>query len=219
MQIGSVKPIIEAIKKQFNLKDAEEFELTQDNKVRAYTEVFKHYSSKSWYLKEKQNSCTLGELYKVANILIQNKFSIDLAIKFILAAFFVSNYTSLYFRLPDRFLARRLGISRNRVELLAFLLSKTNLIILKREYGRTYIKLNLNIIKKDKYLEKKRSNLEFNRVNITVLDECIQKNNSIYYEDYSILEIANLLHVNAATIRTRLCRGRKILKKLILEDI
>ena len=40
-----------------------------------------------------------------------------------------------------------------------------------------------------------------------------------YYEDYSILEIANLLHVNAATIRTRLCRGRKILKKLILEDI
>nr|WP_207744169.1 sigma-70 family RNA polymerase sigma factor [Romboutsia sp. 1001713B170131_170501_G6] len=40
-----------------------------------------------------------------------------------------------------------------------------------------------------------------------------------YYEGYSIKEISQILEVPAATIGTRLARGRKELKKIIGEDI
>ena len=39
-----------------------------------------------------------------------------------------------------------------------------------------------------------------------------------YYEDYSIKEIAKILHTNPATIGTRLARGRKHLKEMIETD-
>jgi len=38
-----------------------------------------------------------------------------------------------------------------------------------------------------------------------------------YYEDYSVREIAELLSMNEATVRTRLARGRNILKKKLSE--
>lgn len=38
-----------------------------------------------------------------------------------------------------------------------------------------------------------------------------------YYEDYSVKEIAELLNMNDATVRTRLARGRNILKKKLSE--
>lgn len=38
-----------------------------------------------------------------------------------------------------------------------------------------------------------------------------------YYEDYSSKEIAKILHINEATVRTRLTRGRKLLGTLLKE--
>ena len=38
-----------------------------------------------------------------------------------------------------------------------------------------------------------------------------------YYEDYDTKEIAGLLHMNEATVRTRLARGRKILKEVLAD--
>ena len=35
-----------------------------------------------------------------------------------------------------------------------------------------------------------------------------------YYEDYDTKEIAGILRMNEATVRTRLVRGRKILKEV-----
>ncbi len=39
-----------------------------------------------------------------------------------------------------------------------------------------------------------------------------------YYEGYTIKEIARLLHIPAATVGTRLARGRERLKKLLQEE-
>lgn len=39
-----------------------------------------------------------------------------------------------------------------------------------------------------------------------------------YYEEYSTEEIGQLLDIPAATVRTRLARGRKNLKKILLEE-
>ena len=39
-----------------------------------------------------------------------------------------------------------------------------------------------------------------------------------YYEDYTTEEIADLLCLNPATVRTRLFRARQILKKLLMEE-
>ena len=39
-----------------------------------------------------------------------------------------------------------------------------------------------------------------------------------YYEEYSTEEIADLLGIPAATVRTRLARGRKRLKNILTED-
>lgn len=38
-----------------------------------------------------------------------------------------------------------------------------------------------------------------------------------YYEDYSTQEIAEILGIPAATVRTRLRRGRELLKKKLME--
>lgn len=40
-----------------------------------------------------------------------------------------------------------------------------------------------------------------------------------YYEDYSIKEIASILHLPLATVETRLSRGRKILKTMLKGDL
>lgn len=39
-----------------------------------------------------------------------------------------------------------------------------------------------------------------------------------YYEDYSVKEIADILKLSANTVKSRLYRGRKILKKILKED-
>lgn len=39
-----------------------------------------------------------------------------------------------------------------------------------------------------------------------------------YYEEYSTEEIAGLLGIPAATVRTRLARGRNKLKKILVEE-
>ena len=39
-----------------------------------------------------------------------------------------------------------------------------------------------------------------------------------YYEEYSTEEIAGLLGIPPATVRTRLARGRKRLKNILTED-
>ena len=38
-----------------------------------------------------------------------------------------------------------------------------------------------------------------------------------YYEDYATQEIAEILGIPAATVRTRLRRGRELLKKKLME--
>ena len=39
-----------------------------------------------------------------------------------------------------------------------------------------------------------------------------------YYEDYSIKEIAEILHVSESNVKVRLNRGRAALRKIIKED-
>lgn len=39
-----------------------------------------------------------------------------------------------------------------------------------------------------------------------------------YYEDYSIAEISALLHSREGTVKSQLSRGRKLLKKMLMED-
>ena len=39
-----------------------------------------------------------------------------------------------------------------------------------------------------------------------------------YYEDYSIAEISALLHSRDGTVKSQLSRGRKLLKKMLMED-
>lgn len=38
-----------------------------------------------------------------------------------------------------------------------------------------------------------------------------------YYEDYSIREIAQILHISESNVKTRLSRGRKLLKDVLKE--
>lgn len=38
-----------------------------------------------------------------------------------------------------------------------------------------------------------------------------------YYEDYSIEEISATLHSSQGTVKSRLCRGRKLLKSMLTE--
>lgn len=40
-----------------------------------------------------------------------------------------------------------------------------------------------------------------------------------YYEECSIQEIAALLHSRAGTVKSRLCRGRQLLKSMLTEDL
>lgn len=39
-----------------------------------------------------------------------------------------------------------------------------------------------------------------------------------YYEDYSVSEIAKLLHCREGTVRSQLSRGRKLLKNMLMEE-
>ncbi|MDD2958539.1 MAG: sigma-70 family RNA polymerase sigma factor [Lachnospiraceae bacterium] len=39
-----------------------------------------------------------------------------------------------------------------------------------------------------------------------------------YYEDYAIREIADILHVSESSVKVRLMRGRKLLKKVLKEE-
>lgn len=39
-----------------------------------------------------------------------------------------------------------------------------------------------------------------------------------YYEDYSIREIAEILHIRESNVKTRLSRGRKLLKHVLMEE-
>lgn len=39
-----------------------------------------------------------------------------------------------------------------------------------------------------------------------------------YYEDYSVTEIAGLLRCREGTVKSRLSRGRKLLKNMLMED-
>lgn len=39
-----------------------------------------------------------------------------------------------------------------------------------------------------------------------------------YYEDWSIREISQILHISESNVKTRLSRGRKLLKKVLKED-
>lgn len=39
-----------------------------------------------------------------------------------------------------------------------------------------------------------------------------------YYEEYNIREISQILHINESNIKTRLSRGRKLLKDVLMEE-
>ena len=39
-----------------------------------------------------------------------------------------------------------------------------------------------------------------------------------YYEDYTVAEIAKLLHLSQSNVKTRLSRGRNLLKETLKED-
>lgn len=118
-------------------------------------------NKKTWYLKMKITSKTIRELLKVNNELLIINSSIDEAISLIT----LLNYSTIsnkFYKIPDRILTEYLQISRKKIKDILQVISNTELIDTMWIDGELQYKLNLTLIKNDKFILFKRKKM-YNR--------------------------------------------------------
>ena len=99
-----------------------------------------------------EKSILAGEILKFKEELEFKNITIEQAMLAI-CSFYNLYKENNYYKVPDRFLARRLQISTSKIQSIFYILNKSNIIDIKIVDGDIWTKLNNNLLEKDEYFK------------------------------------------------------------------
>lgn len=154
------KPRYEIIKEYMEAQKHIDKELSLELQAKQEFELV-FYGPNAKLKEQGKDSKILIELYKIAPIMIRlgiNVYNVITALSVFRSLRITKHIgTNTYMRVPDRLLAYRCHLSRNKVELLIAVLTKTDLIkkVKIGRMGEMYVILNEKLICNDKYFIEK----------------------------------------------------------------
>lgn len=154
------KPRYEIIKEYMEAQKHIDKEINLEIKAKQEFELV-FYGPNAKLKEQGKDSKILIELYKIAPIMIRlyiNVYNVITALSVFRSLRITKHIgTNTYMRVPDRLLAYRCHLSRNKVELLIAVLTKTDLIkkVKIGKMGEMYVILNEKLICNDKYFIEK----------------------------------------------------------------
>ena len=154
------KPRYEIIKEYMEAQKHIDKELSLELQAKQEFELV-FYGPNAKLKEQGKDSKILIELYKIAPIMIRlgiNVYNVITALSVFRSLRITKHIgTNTYMRVPDRLLAYRCHLSRNKVELLIAVLTKTNLIkkVKIGRMGEMYVILDEKLICNDKYFIEK----------------------------------------------------------------
>ena len=154
------KPRYEIIKEYMEAQKHRDKELSLELQAKQEFELV-FYGPNAKLKEQGKDSKILIELYKIAPIMIRlgiNVYNVITALSVFRSLRITKHIgTNTYMRVPDRLLAYRCHLSRNKVELLIAVLTKTDLIkkVKIGRMGEMYVILNEKLICSDKYFIEK----------------------------------------------------------------
>lgn len=147
------------------------------------TSINNYYKNKQWCWNRdlKSNSEVMYYLFLHKQELDDINVSIESAVISLTALLYIVK-TSSYVRLPNRFIAIRAKLSRKQVYYLFNILSLTDLLNIKINNNKMYVKINKNILLKDKYMIHKCKQVY--KSNFLALDKIREEQGSVYFSSY-----------------------------------
>lgn len=150
-----------------------------------------YYDNKNWtwYLDIKKNSQVIGKLLPFIDSFKAINVDLDSVIITIVSLFHYAKNKSRYYKLPDRFLTLRNQLSKNKTTQIIYILSKANLVEIKKEGNDIWVKLNTKILCNDIYLKTKRN--RFKKADKQKLNICKKKYKTVFFYPYAQKTVNN----------------------------